>query len=89
MYRIGEAGVFKIASIFMLTPEQVIIVKKQMVQNGVPVRFQINGQTMNISTGELQPKGINIINQLVYWNFSKDTSKQIAEWLYCKAVFSE
>jgi hypothetical protein len=80
------------AAIPKLTEAQIAAIKSEMVKDGDPkgrpVRFQVNGQTLNISTGELQTKGINIIHQIVYWNFPEATSKKIATWLGAKAVFS-
>lgn len=73
----------------MLTEAQIAEVKSEMVKNGTPVRFQINGQTLNLTTGELQPRGINVLYQLVYWNFTKETAKKIAGWTNSKPVFSD
>lgn len=72
-----------------LTEEQIKEVQNEQVQDGVPVRFQINGQTLNIVTGDLQARGINVMYQIVYWNFTKETSQKIANWLGAKAIFSE
>lgn len=72
-----------------LTEEQIKEVQNEQVQDGVPVRFQINGQTLNIVTGDLQTRGINVMYQIVYWNFTKETSQKIANWLGAKAIFSE
>ena len=72
-----------------LTYEQLEEVSKEMVQNGVPVRFLHEGRCLVITTGELMTKGINVIYQEVYWNFTKETSKKIAKWLEVKAIFSE
>lgn len=46
-----------------------------------PVRFQLNGRTMNISTGELQERGINVIHQYFYWNFTNETANEIGRVL--------
>lgn len=72
-----------------LTPEQAAEVRLEEVPNGLPVRFQRNGQTLNILTGELQERGINVIYQRVYWGFTKETSLKIAAWLGVKAVFDK
>ena len=72
-----------------LTQEQIDQIKPQLVRNGIPVRFQDAGQTCNIETGAKQRKGINVIHQLVYWNFTKEVAKQIAEWTQTKPIFSE
>lgn len=71
-----------------LTPEQKEEIKAEMVPmgKGSPVRFKKDGGTLNISTGEIT-KGGNVINQVAYWNFTKDTSKKIAKMLGARAVF--
>lgn len=71
-----------------LTKDQAIEIKGEMVQTGgIPVRFLVGGQAINIVTGEAASKGSNIMYQPVYWNFTKATSKKIAKWLGAKAVF--
>lgn len=72
-----------------LTTEQKAEVKKEMVMQGVPVRFMHEGSCVIINTGHKMKKGINVMHQQVYWNFSKKTSLKIAKWLRVKAVFSE
>lgn len=72
-----------------LNPKQVEEVKAEMVKNGVPVRFMYNGQNLDINTGELLSKGINVIHQVVYWNFTKETAKKIEKMLNVKAVWSD
>lgn len=73
----------------MLSKEQIAEVREEMVQGGIPVRFQIGGQTVNIITGEKQPKGINVIHQIVYWNFTQATAQKIARWIGATPVFSQ
>jgi hypothetical protein len=72
-----------------LTEEQIEQVINELVPNGIPVRFLINGRNLNIETGELLSKNINVIHQIHYWKFSRDTSKKIAHWLGAKAIFSK
>lgn len=72
-----------------LTQSQIQELQRELVANGHPVRFLFNGRCVNIENGELQPKGINVIYHLVYWNFTRETSKKIAKWLSVKAVFSK
>ncbi|HNX25947.1 MAG TPA: hypothetical protein PKK48_00915 [Phycisphaerae bacterium] len=72
-----------------LSREQIEHYKKLQVPNGVPCRFMSDGRCLNISTGELQPQGINVMHQRVYWNFSRETAKKIASTLGCRVVFSE
>lgn len=64
-----------------LSPEQIAEIRDELVPNGTPVRFQIGGQTLDICTGRLQRKGINVIHQIHYWKFSKNTSEKISQWL--------
>jgi hypothetical protein len=73
----------------MLTPEQIEEVKREMIPNGVPVRFLINGCATNIVTGEQSPKGTNVIHHVVYWAFTRETAKKIADWIGAKPVFSD
>ena len=70
-----------------LTQEQIDALR--LVPNGTPVRFQENGQTCNISTGEKLPKGVNVMYQQVYWRFTRETALEIAKLTGTKAVFSE
>jgi hypothetical protein len=73
----------------MLTETQINEVKKELIQNGLPVRFLINGQCVNLETGEKQKKGINVMHQIIYWNFSKQTSLKIAKWINATPVFDK
>jgi hypothetical protein len=70
-----------------LSKEQIEKYKKKMVKNGTPARFLYNGQNLNIVTGETLKKGINVMHQLVYWNFDKATAKEIAKELGVKVEF--
>lgn len=70
-----------------LTKDQIEEIKGEMVSKGVPVRFMKGGGSMNIVTGEIE-KGANVMHQIVYWNFTKETSKKIAKMLGARAVFS-
>ncbi|MGO9014668.1 MAG: hypothetical protein ACLQF0_06775 [Dissulfurispiraceae bacterium] len=72
-----------------LTNDQMEEVKKEMVSNGIPVRFLHQGCCLDIITGHLQKKGINIIHQRHYWTFTRETSLKIAKWLGVAAEFSE
>lgn len=72
-----------------LNKQQIDHFTSKMINNGNPVRFQDNGQAVNVITGDKQPKGINIIHQHVYWNFDKKTAKEIAKITGTKAIFSE
>jgi len=72
-----------------LTKEQLDEIRPKMIKNGVPVRFMYQGQACNITTGEMQKKHINVIYQLHYWHFDKDTSKTIAKLTNTIPIFSE
>lgn len=72
-----------------LTKKQILHFAKRLTREGTPVRFQEGGQTVNIVTGEKQPKGINVIHQLTYWNFDRETAREIAKATGTKAVFSK
>lgn len=74
-----------------LSDEQIQRFKSQMVDRGTPVRFLYRGQCLNIVTGDLQTKGINVIYQWHYWNFTAATAREIAQALGTdvRAVLSE
>ena len=72
----------------VLTAKQKETFSKALINDGVPVRFMKSGQVYNILTGDFT-KGGNIISQQVYWNFTKETSKEIAELTGTKAIFSK
>lgn len=73
------------------TPEEIEAIKAEMVpyDQATVVRFLHNGQNLTIQTGRLMAKGINVIHQTVYWNFTRETAKRIAAALKVTAVFSE
>lgn len=60
-----------------------------MVKNGHPVRFMHEGCSVNIETGIKCARGCNVIHQLVYWNFTKETAKKIATLTETKTVFDK
>ena len=73
-----------------LSKEQIEEVRGEMKNSGgVPVRFMSGGESMDIITGKKTGKGVNVMHQLVYWNFPKETSKKIAKWLGVRAEFSK
>jgi hypothetical protein len=76
-------------SVGKLSKAQIDEIKKEMVKDGVPVRFLKNGLAFDILSGVPVSKGSSIMYHPVYWNFTKDTAKKIADWLGAKAVFSE
>jgi hypothetical protein len=79
----------KIKTASKLSKDQIEEVKKEMVPNGVPVRFLDGGESMDIITGQKTGRGSNVMHQIVYWNFTKETSKKIAKWLGVRPVFSK
>lgn len=72
-----------------LTSDQIAEIKGEMVKSGVPVRFMKGGGSLNIETGHVSPRGVNVIHQIVYWNFTKETAKKIADWLGARASFDK
>jgi hypothetical protein len=79
----------KLADVY--TPEQIEALRRELVpsSHATPVRFQLNGQTIFLESGYLQPKGIKVIYQYVYWNSTRATAEKIAAALNVKAIFSE
>jgi hypothetical protein len=69
------------------SPQEIEALKAEQVPSGVPVRFLYQGRNLNISNGRLMTKGVNIIYQVVYWNFLRETSKKIAQALGVEAIF--
>ncbi len=77
----------------VLTDEQKAEIRNEMLPAMDPrirvVRFLVDGCNLQIGTGYLSPRGVNVLHQTCYWNFSEETSRKIAEWLGAKAVFSD
>jgi hypothetical protein len=57
------------------------------IPDGDPVRFMFEGQSVDIVTGELTPKNVNVIFQKVYWNVDRPTAKRIAKLTGTKATW--
>ncbi len=72
-----------------LTDGQIAEIMAEMVCCGVPVRFLFGGQSMNIQTGTLAPKGISVVHQQTYWNFGRSTARKVAKWTGARAVWSK
>jgi hypothetical protein len=72
-----------------LTRSQIDEVIEEKVETGHPVRFLHKGHNLDIVSGNLLPRGTVVMHQVVYWNFTKETSKKIAKWLGATPVFSE
>lgn len=74
-----------------LTDEQKEFFKKNMVpfKEATPVRFMKDGRATNPITGFQNEKGINVIYQRVYWNFKRETAKEIAALIGARCEFSE
>jgi len=70
-----------------LSNEQIVIINKAIrdenysMSSCKPVRFLFKGQSLNIETGDLTPRNINVLYQTIYWNFSKDIVKKIPSFL--------
>jgi len=79
----------KLADVFR--PEEIDALKSELVpaENATPVRFLHHGQNLTIQSGRLMPKGVNVIHQIVYWNFTRETATRIAKALNVSPVFSE
>tara|TARA_R100000700_G_C3090531_1_gene92101 strand:- start:15 stop:236 length:222 start_codon:yes stop_codon:yes gene_type:complete len=72
----------------MLTQEQIQHFATRLTRNGTPVRFMIDGCSVNIETGARTPKGSNVMSQIVYWSFDRETAREIAKTIGARAVFS-
>lgn len=70
-----------------LTPAQVKLYKACLVNKGLPVRFLYRGGALDILTGDVTPRGTNVMYQTVYWNFTPETAREIAAVLDVRAVF--
>ena len=86
---IANSSAVRVRTMKPLTQAQIDAIKPRLVRDGIPVRFQEHGQTCNIETGQKQAKGINVIHQLVYWNFTKEVAREIAGLTGTKPIFSE
>ena len=75
----------------LLTEVQITEAQAEMVdwRKGTPCRFLMDGRAVKLETGELASKGSNVMYHPVYWNFTRDTAKKVAEWTKTKVVFSE
>ncbi len=58
-------------------------------REATPCRFLIEGRSMNIVSGEVLGRGVHVIHQIVYWNFTRATAREIAALLGCKVVFDK
>lgn len=72
-----------------LTTEQIESLRKKLTDGCVAVRFQFDGETVNITTGVRTPKGTNIKHQQVYWGFDKRTAIEVAKITGTKPVFNQ
>ncbi len=70
-----------------LSKEEKDRLASELVSKGEPVRFLSGGCACDISTGHICKKGTNVINQPVYWRFSKELALEIANLTGTKAVF--
>lgn len=75
----------------LLTEDQIKELQAEMVgwREATPVRFLMDGRAVKLETGELASKGSNVMYHPVYWNFTRNTAKKVAEWTKTKVVFSK
>lgn len=66
-----------------LTQEQLDKLRTYKVkkENLVPCRFMFKGQALNIYTGKLDKKGVNVMYQTHYWNFDTKLARMIKQEL--------
>ena len=72
-----------------LSPDQRAEVLAELDESAAlkPVRFLRNGRAYNITNGESTPKDTNVVHQMVYWKFTRETATKIAQWLDMRPVF--
>jgi len=64
-----------------LTEKQMEKLPKNINAEANAVRFMTNGQAIDICTGYLYPKGINVIHQIMYWHRPKEFINTVVEFL--------
>jgi len=72
-----------------LTQDQITELKKELVDDGVPVRFLLDGCALDITSGIKSTKRSNVMYHPTYWYFTKETAKKIADWLGAKPVWDK
>ena len=53
--------------------------RSEQVKTGVPVSFTVDGQAIDIVTGQMQPKGTPESQMIRYFHFATDTAALIAK----------
>lgn len=74
---------------FKFTDEQMQHIFSEMRDGSTPVRFLINGQTVNLETCCRYPKGVNVVYLPVYWDLPRKLALEIASWIGAKCVFGK
>ncbi|QXW20358.1 hypothetical protein KXJ72_17480 (plasmid) [Comamonas aquatica] len=70
-----------------LTEEELNFARSEQVFEGCPVVFLVDGQAVDIVTGQLQPKNTPPAARICYHHFSMDTAVLIAKQTKTKAEF--
>lgn len=70
-----------------LTEAMLDIVRAEQTEDGTPVRFEVNGQAVDIVTGQRQPPETPDAARICYFNFSKATAVLIAKETNTHPVF--
>lgn len=83
--RIKEMGSPEsVAAYNPLTKEQIDIVvemaKQEKVRNSA-TRILINGQAMNVTTGEVASRGSNVMYHPVYWDLNREAAKTMQQFV--------
>ena len=61
--------------------------RSEQVETGVPVSFTVDGQAVDIVTGQMQPKGTPESEMIRYFHFAMHTSALIAKATKTNPVF--
>lgn len=63
-----------------LTDDERIFYRGRLIPKGVCAHFTIDGNTFDVLTGQTaQDKHANVINKLMFWNFTEQDAKAIAK----------
>ena len=72
-----------------LTESQIEEIKLEETNKCIPVRFMADGVAYWITTGNHSEKGENVIYHPVYWNFTRETARKVANPTNTTAVFDK
>lgn len=70
-----------------LTEDQLEFARSEQVTEGCPVVFVVDGQAVDIVSGQLQPKNTPPAARICYHHFSMDTAVLIAKQTNTRAEF--